>query len=371
MITQTITTRQNIHRNAGKEHPRPDWTRIILLVVLGYEAAGCLVGGSMLMATPDGSLMDMPIDIMHGVFNDFLVPGIILFALGVLNTFAFVSVLRKNSLDWMMAALALGGLATWFVVEIIILNELHWLHYMWGFPVFLGLVMLVPLLQLRFSNIVKALLICGVLSSIWYIAINVFVPTMYEGYSTVSFTVSELSAIEAPTRILWVLLAMLYPLLFAAFGWGILQSAGDNRLIRILGTLIILYSVLNFYWPPMHQRAVIAAGGGTLTDNLHIAWAIATVLLMMIIMAFGSAAFGNRFKLFTIATWLIFLVFGLLTGMESPGISQNLSTPHIGLWERINIGAFMLWVAVLASVLLSKQNEVAHSQVISSNSMVV
>jgi hypothetical protein len=259
-----------------------------------------------------------------------------------------------------MAALALGGLATWFVVEIIILRELHWLHYMWGFPVFLGLVMLVPLIVLKFPTIVMGLLICGILSSSWYIAINAFVPTMYEGYSTVSYTVSELSAIGAPTRILWVLLVMLYPVLFAAFGWGVLQSAGDNRLIRILGTLIILYSVMNFYWPPMHQRTVIAAGGGTLTDNMHIAWAIASVLLMMIMMAFGSAALGNRFKMFTIATWLIFIVFGLLTGMESPGISQNLSTPHIGIWERIIIGAFMVWVAVLSGVLWRRENEQAH-----------
>jgi len=369
MITEIIIKSQDRNRLAQMQLRRLHWTRGILLAVLGYEAAGCLVGGSMLIAAPDGRLMDMPVDIMHGVFQDFLMPGIILFALGALNSFAFLSVLRRNSFDWFMAAMALGGLAVWFVVEIIILKELHWLHYMWGFPVFLGLVMLVPLILFRFPTIVKALLLCGVLSSIWYVAINAFVPTMYEGYSAVSFTVSELSAIDAPTRILWVLLAMLYPLLFAAFGWGILQSAGDNRLIRILGTLIILYSLMNFYWPPMHQRAVIAAGGGTLTDNLHIAWAMATVLLMMLMMAFGSAAFGNRFKIFTIATWLIFIVFGLLTGMESPGISQNLSTPHIGIWERINIGAFMIWVAVLASVVWSRENELTHLRRVSTNTI--
>ena len=93
----------------------------------------------------------------------------------------------------------------------------------------------------------KALLICGILSSLWYVAINIFVPVMYEGYSSISLTVSELSAIGAPTRILWVLLVLLYPLLFVAFGWG-------SRKLRVAGILIIAYSIANFVWPAMHQR---------------------------------------------------------------------------------------------------------------------
>jgi hypothetical protein len=339
---------------AQKQVSQLSWQRIILLVVLGYEAAGCLLGGSLLIAAPGGRLMDMPVGIMNGVFQNFLIPGIILFGLGILNATAFVSVLRRSIFDRIMTGLALGGLAVWFVVEIIILQELHWLHFMWGFPVFLGCIAAIPFVIARHVTVTmqKALLVCGVLSSLWYVAINIFVPAMYEGYSMVSLTVSELSAIGAPTRVLWVLLAMLYPLLFAAFGWGIWQSAGRTRSLRVVGVLIIVYSIMNFYWPPMHQREVIAAGGGTLTDTLHIVWAITTLLFMMLMMGFGAVALGKRFRLYTIATWVIFIVFGVLTGMESPGIQENLPTPHIGVWERINIGAFMLWVIVFAIVLL-------------------
>jgi hypothetical protein len=42
------------------------WQRITLLSVLGYEGAGALLGGSLLIAAPDGRVMDMPVDIMHG-----------------------------------------------------------------------------------------------------------------------------------------------------------------------------------------------------------------------------------------------------------------------------------------------------------------
>src|SRR6185503_13525730 len=130
------------------------------------------------------------------------------------------------------------------------------------------------------------------------VAINIFVPMLYEGYSTVTLTVSELSAIGAPTRILWVLLVMPYPLLFSAFGWGILQSAKGIRSLRILGRLIVFYSVINLFWPPMHQREVIATGGGTLTDTLHIVWAFIHLVLMLLMIGFGAAALGKDFKVF-------------------------------------------------------------------------
>ena len=51
-------------------------------------------------------------------------------------------------------------------------------------------------------------------------------------------------------------------------------------------------------------------------------------------------------------TILILFVFGALTGVESPRLEANLPTPWIGLWERITIYGFLLWVAVLALAIL-------------------
>jgi hypothetical protein len=129
------------------------WQRIILLSVIGYEAAGALTGGALLVAAPDGRLMDMPVNIMHGVFRDFLIPGLILFGLGILNTTAFFAVLLRIRAYWVLAGLALGGLVVWFIVEIIILQELHWLHIMWGLPVVLGILATIPLVSSRLRGI--------------------------------------------------------------------------------------------------------------------------------------------------------------------------------------------------------------------------
>ena len=48
----------------------------------------------------------------------------------------------------------------------------------------------------------------------------------------------------------------------------------------------------------------------------------------------------------------ILVSFGALVGVEAPKVANNLPTPWIGIWERINIGVFMVWVIVLAVALL-------------------
>jgi hypothetical protein len=146
-----ITEQKQSGTNSRNKVRQPSWQRITLLIVLGYEGLGALAGGSLLVAAPDGRLMDMPVEIMHGVFNDFLIPGIILFGLGILNTAAFISVLRRSRIDWLLAGLGLGGLAIWFIVEIAILQEFHWLHAMWGFPVVAGCLLIIPLIFSRWS----------------------------------------------------------------------------------------------------------------------------------------------------------------------------------------------------------------------------
>lgn len=198
----------------------------------------------------------------------------------------------------------------------------------------------------------KLSLSCGVLASLLYIAMNIFIPQLYEGYNWVTQTVSELSAVDAPTRPLWFVLGIIYTLLVAAFGWGVLKSAGEKRSLRIVGILMIINGLMGLTWSPMHQREVLAADGGTFTDDWHIAMSIITVLLMFLSISFGAMAFGKRFRFYSVATILVFIVFGILTASEAPYIDKNGSTPFIGLWERINIAAFMVWLFVFAFILL-------------------
>jgi len=202
----------------------------------------------------------------------------------------------------------------------------------------------------------KALLVCGIASSLLYAAMIWAV--RYEGYSPISQVPSELTAIGAPTQALWARLGWIYTMLVTAFGFGLWKSAGRNRAVRIAGGLILAYASLGLLWPfaAMHQREVLAAGGGTLSDTMHVVLGGVTVFLMFLAIGVGATAFGKRFRVYSIATIVVLLVFGGLTFLEAPRLQANLPTPWIGLWERINISVFLLWIAVLATALLRTPN---------------
>ena len=201
-------------------------------------------------------------------------------------------------------------------------------------------------------NLEKVLLSCGILSSVLYVFANIICTIQYEGYSSISQTVSELSAIGAPTRALWVSMMIPFSLLVIAFASGLIYAGTSNKPLRIAGTLFLIDALIGFLWPPMHQREVLAAGGGTWTDTLHVAFTFIHIPLIMTAIGFGAAAFGKYFRLYSIMTLVILIIAGVFTGMQSPNVQKNLSTPSIGVWERIIIGVYMLWIAVLAILLL-------------------
>lgn len=199
----------------------------------------------------------------------------------------------------------------------------------------------------------KSLLVCGILSSLIYIGADLVAATLYAGYSYTDQTVSELSAIGAPTRPFWICMGILYTLLLAAFGWGIWMSAGRKRLLRVVGALLVVDAVFALFWPPMHQRGAES----TLTDTLHIVWTMVNGVLMVLVMGFAAAALGRRFRIYSIASMIIMVAFGALTGVQAPGLAANLPTPWMGVWERINIAAFLMWFIVLAIALWRERLE--------------
>ena len=207
----------------------------------------------------------------------------------------------------------------------------------------------------------KILLTCGILAMLWYIVVNIIIPPLYPGYEIRSQTVSELSAIDAPTQALWFWLCLPYTPLFIAFGFGIWLSANGNRKLQIVAATIIFDAILGLFWPPMNRREVLAAGGGTISDTLHLVWAFIHLALMLLMIGVGAAAFDRSFRLFSATIVLIFIVFGILTTMESDELAANLPTPYLGIWERINMAAYMLWVVVFAIKLLKRNTKPAEA----------
>jgi hypothetical membrane protein len=193
----------------------------------------------------------------------------------------------------------------------------------------------------------RHLLACGIIASLLYVAMNVGVPPLDPEYDWVSQTVSELSAIDAPTRSVWVPLGAAYSALVILFGYGVWRLRQGSRALGLAGALLIVNGLFSLYWPPMHMRGADA----TLTDTLHIVWAAVTVFLMFAVMLIAAFAMPRQFRIYSVVTIVVLLATGIITGLEGRRLAENLPTPYIGVWERISIAAYMAWVIVFAIML--------------------
>ena len=206
----------------------------------------------------------------------------------------------------------------------------------------------------------KVLLVCGILSSVLYFVMtNILGPLLWDSYSLRSNWVSELFAFGAPSRSVIVPLGIVYQVLMTAFGLGGLLSDGRNRKLRVAGALLVAYGAVGITAPffSMHMREYLKIHGPALTDTMHKILTGVTVLLMFLAIAFGAAALGRRFRLYSIATIATLLLFGVLTMPAASRVEKGLPTPWTGLMERISIGVFLIWVVVLAIALLRAHSD--------------
>lgn len=193
---------------------------------------------------------------------------------------------------------------------------------------------------------IKLLLLCGIISTVFYISADIYVSAMLEGYSYVSQHISELSAIGVPKRSIIIPTLIMYNVLIVAFGLGILLK--DRRKCAcLLVIVLIVYAIvgmigLNF---PMHIRGV---DDRTTTDSLHLALTGVQVLLIPLFIALGASLYKSWFRHYSIASILIILSFGFWAGLDAPRIAANLPTPWSGIRERISVYTTMIWILVLA-----------------------
>jgi hypothetical protein len=196
----------------------------------------------------------------------------------------------------------------------------------------------------------KVLLVCGVVAPLLYGVTTAIAGQMWEGYSAVSQSVSELFAVEAPTKSFVDRPLIVYSLLVYAFGVGVWLSAGEKLALRIAAGGIVAKEILGLViqlFFPMHLRG----GEGTFSDAMHAMLTGLGVLSMLVAIGFGATGLGKRFRLYSIGTFLVFLLMAILAFWDGGRMAQGLPTPWMGIWERITIFAYFVWTVVLAIVL--------------------
>jgi hypothetical protein len=165
-----------------------------------------------------------------------------------------------------------------------------------------------------------------------------------------------LFAIGAPSSSFVVPLFILYAFLIYGFGIGIWVSAGTKRSLKIAAVLIIakeIFGLIGTVFGPLHLRGAEAGP----TDTIHaVVTSIGVLLCMFPAIGFGAASFGKRFRIYSIVTMAIFIVCGVLAGMQGSNLAANLPTPYLGVLERANIYTYMLWIVVFSINLLRGKN---------------
>jgi len=200
----------------------------------------------------------------------------------------------------------------------------------------------------------RLLLLSGLLSSLLYVATDVLGGMRYEGYSFTSQAVSELMATGAPSEAFVDPLFITYGVLALAFGVGVFrEGAGRSRALRIVGALLIGYAAIGFAGPTLFEMQQRGAGSSA-GDASHILLTGVLVLLLLLAIGFGAFALGRRFRVYSFGTLLTLVVFGALTARYAARLAAGQPTPGLGILERINIYASLLWVAVLATALLRR-----------------
>ena len=119
-------------------------TRNLLLVLLGFLGVGAIGGGLVLILSPSGEMLGIPLSVIqNSPFNSYLIPGIILFlVLGItpcLLIFAliekpkwrfpeFFNFFRDMYWAWSFSIYVAFALIIWIQTEMIYMQSVHWAH---------------------------------------------------------------------------------------------------------------------------------------------------------------------------------------------------------------------------------------------------
>ncbi|WP_367599515.1 DUF998 domain-containing protein [Pseudomonas fulva] len=194
----------------------------------------------------------------------------------------------------------------------------------------------------------RSLLSCGLLIPFWLVLGVSLTAMAYPGYDHLHLAMSQLGAVGAPTHGLSPLVNN-FPLalLFALFAWGIARRWRGSRLAMVSAVLLLLHAVGSFGtgWFACDQGC--APEQPSTSQQLH----NLSGLLMFLSLTLASGLWvwlGAR-----IAHSRALAVFSLvctLGAIITVGLmGQAMQTGEwFGLYQRLNYGVGVLWVAVIA-----------------------
>jgi hypothetical protein len=176
---------------------------------------------------------------------------------------------------------------------------------------------------------------------------------LYEGYSFKDQAISELSAYGSAVRPLAVTWIAMHNLLGIALAVGVWRSAGHSRALRWTAGFLLAACVIT---APLHPFFPMSSRGMQtgFNDTMHIVLTMAFGLLVFGAVAASAVGIRGWFRLYAIASLVVIMLFAALTGPSMSELGNNLPTPWLGAFERINAYTTFAWMVVLAVVLIRR-----------------
>ena len=201
------------------------------------------------------------------------------------------------------------------------------------------------------SRGVRALVACGIAAPLIYLSADVVASLSYDGYHWADQAVSELFAVEAPTRDFVVAMFTIYNALLFAFSIGIWRSADGRRALQVIALLLAASSVLGLitdFFAPMHARGFDQGASG----QWHIILTGVQTLFIFAMLAVGTRTLERWFRIVSWAVIAILLVAGPVSGLLTGDMETSEPSPWLGVAERVLIYTYLLWTGLLAASLL-------------------
>lgn len=202
----------------------------------------------------------------------------------------------------------------------------------------------------------KILVICGLIAPVLYIATAIVgAACRPDDYSHIVNAISELISNGAPNKAILDIVFNIYNALLLAFAIGAYSALKNMpRISRISMGILIGIQILSFSWGffPMDPLGAEATFAGTMHNILGGVVALATII-MPLLMGLGVRRLDGfkHYAVYSLISSAIIFVSGL-TGVILAGQGFHL----FGLFERITIGSYEIWILVTALRLL-KVNE--------------
>ena len=200
-------------------------------------------------------------------------------------------------------------------------------------------------------RILGVMLACGIAAPLVYLTADVVAGSRWAGYSFRDQTISELNANGSPVRPITIRFGFVGYLLLATFGIGVWRIALGTCRLKLAGAALIGLGLSAMWALPFASMNVRGTKQGA-AGARHLASGVIAIPLLIATMGLAANKFGRVFRLYSIATVAVLLVFGAWAGVRSTGIEEDRPTPWVGIIERVSVYAYQLWIVVFAGALL-------------------